>query len=61
MIFITEEGKQARENIREERKKRAERFFGVLTEEEKEELLRLLKKVNSEWEGYYAAAKTDAE
>ena len=61
LIFITEEGKQARENIREERKKRAERFFGVLTEEEKEELLRLLKKVNSEWEGYYAAAKTDAE
>lgn len=51
LIYITDEGKQARLYIREQRRKRADAFFEVLSDEEKQTLLELLNKINSEREG----------
>ena len=51
LIYITDEGKQARLYIREQRRKRADAFFEVLSDEEQQTLLELLNKINSEREG----------
>lgn len=47
LIFITPEGENRRREIFEERKAHAIEFFSVLNEEEKEQLLHLLEKMNS--------------
>lgn len=46
VIFLTEKGAMQRAEVQERREYRAAQLFGMLTEDEKAELLRLLKKVN---------------
>lgn len=46
-VFLTEEGAIARAEMQEMREHRAQKKFGNLTEDEKAELLRLLKKLNN--------------
>ncbi len=46
LIYITEQGIARRAELAEERKAHAIRFFSVLSDEEKETLLRLLEKLN---------------
>ncbi len=45
LIYITEEGKVYRQKAAEERSRRARTFFSCLTQEEKEELFRILEKL----------------
>ena len=46
LVCITDEGRQHREEMAQQRAEHAREYFSVLTEEEKTELLRLLEKVN---------------
>ena len=46
LIYITEQGCIQRETLRQMRKEHAIEYFSVLTEEEKEQLLQLLEKLN---------------
>lgn len=46
-VFLTEEGAIARAEMQEMREHRAQKKFGNLTEDEKAELLRLLRKLNN--------------
>ena len=50
LIYITGEGRAHAAELAGERKDHAERFFAVLTREEKETLLNLLNKLNAERE-----------
>lgn len=50
LIHITEAGRIHAADLAQERKTHAEQFFSVLTEEEKETLQALLKKINTERE-----------
>lgn len=46
LIYLTEEGAQRREELAVERELHAKKFFSVLDDSEKEELNRLLEKLN---------------
>ncbi|MDO4322120.1 MAG: MarR family transcriptional regulator [Lachnospiraceae bacterium] len=52
-IDLTGTGKTAAEEARKERKQRHEQMFSCLSEDEKEELLSLLEKVNTDWKQRY--------
>lgn len=51
LIYITEEGKAARERIRKHRRAKADAYFGVLSEEEKMSLIEMLNKLNDNLKG----------
>lgn len=52
-ISLTEQGKAAAEEAAGLRKQRHEEMFSCLTVEEKTQLLRLLEKINNDWEERY--------
>jgi DNA-binding MarR family transcriptional regulator len=54
-ISLTEAGLRQAENALEQRKRRHEEMFSILSEEEKERLLALLEKINSDWDRRYQA------
>ena len=51
LIFLTEKGEARANEIRDQRERRFDRIFGCLTTEEKEQLLVLLRKMNTAVEG----------
>ena len=51
LIFLTEKGEARANEIRDQRERRFDRIFGCLTMEEKEQLLVLLRKMNTAVEG----------
>lgn len=52
-INLTELGKTAAEEAKKERKQRHEQMFSCLSEDEKEQLLSLLEKINTDWKQRY--------
>lgn len=56
-ISLTEEGKKAALEATAQRNRRHEEMFSCLSEEEKEQLLSLLEKVNQDWTQRYGAAE----
>lgn len=52
-IVLTEEGERRARTALEQRQRRHGEMFSALTDEEKERLLALLEKVNSDWQGRY--------
>ena len=52
-IELTEAGKKVSKDAKEQRLQRHEQMFSCLSDEEKNELLSLLEKVNSDWESRY--------
>ncbi|HIY63582.1 MAG TPA: MarR family transcriptional regulator [Candidatus Mediterraneibacter stercoripullorum] len=55
-ISLTEEGARQAEEAAENRRQRHVDMFSCLTAEEKEELLRLLEKINEDWRQRYPSA-----
>jgi len=55
-ISLTEEGEHQARMALEQRQQRHGEMFSALTDEEKERLLDLLEKVNSDWQSRYPAA-----
>lgn len=55
-IVLTDEGVKRAGEARAQRDKRHEQMFSCLTDEEKEQLLELLEKVNADWEARYPDA-----
>ena len=56
-ISLTEDGLRQAENAMEQRKRRHTEMFSHLSGEEKEQLLALLEKVNSDWDNRYPGAR----
>lgn len=52
-VCLTEAGSVEAEKAAEKRRARHEQMFSVLTQEEKETLLKLLERINAHWDGQY--------
>ena len=60
-ILLTEEGKKLAVEALEQRNSRHREMFSCLSDEEKQQLLFLLEKVNEDWEGRYRNQEHSAE
>lgn len=60
-ICLTQSGREAAESVVRQRKQRHKDMFSCLTEQEKEELLRLTIKLNRDWEQRYSNHKQEGE
>lgn len=60
-IELTETGKPLASEAREQRSRRHEEMFSCLTDQEKNELLLLLEKVNTDWENRYQGIRENHE
>lgn len=60
-IVLTDDGKAAAKEAREQRSRRHEQMFSCLTEEEKQQLLFLLEKVNADWRERYQDVREKKE
>ena len=54
-IELTQEGKEAAKQAKQRRLARHQEMFSCLADEEKQELLRLLEKINHDWQERYPA------
>ena len=59
-ISLTEAGRAAAEEAHTQRQERHQQMFSSLSEEEKDTLLHLLEKVNTDWEQKYRQSNTGA-
>lgn len=60
-ISLTDEGVRQAERALEQRQRRHEEMFSVLTREEKEQLFSLLEKVNADWQKRYRDRRDPSE
>ncbi len=59
-IRLTDEGRQRAQEAVEQRTKRQEEMFSCLTDAQKKDLLRLLQKMNADWDVRYMQGKDPA-
>ena len=60
-VLLTDEGRAAAEEARQQRMLRHDQMFACLSEDEKDSLLAMLEKINAAWAQQYGEGRTEGE
>ena len=60
-VLLTDEGRAAAEEARQQRMLRHDQMFDCLSEDEKDSLLAMLEKINAAWAQQYGEGRTEGE